>query len=68
MSNPAIQLFCSNGHPMDRGADWCGACGEAPARTPPDQTQTSTRRRINLHDERTLVNNAEFRANFEEIT
>ena len=49
MSNPAIQLFCSNGHPMDRGADWCSACGEAPARTSPRRAQDNAARQINLH-------------------
>ena len=34
MSNPAIQMFCNNQHPMERGADWCSSCGEAPVRGP----------------------------------
>jgi hypothetical protein len=32
MSDPAIQLYCTNAHPMMRGADWCGECGEPPAK------------------------------------
>jgi len=32
VSDPAIQLYCTNAHPIARGADWCGECGEPPAR------------------------------------
>jgi hypothetical protein len=48
MSNPAIQLFCANAHPMDRGADWCGACGEAPAKTVLDRAQINAAQQIDL--------------------
>lgn len=32
MSDPSVQWLCVNDHPMARGADWCGTCGEPPAR------------------------------------
>ena len=32
MSDPSIQLRCANDHVMARGSDWCGTCGEPPAK------------------------------------
>lgn len=32
MSDPSVQLYCTNAHPMARGADWCSECGEPPAK------------------------------------
>lgn len=48
MSNPAIQQRCTNNHPMDRGADWCGACGEPP--TKQNRAQDSSGRPITVGD------------------
>jgi len=31
MSDPSVQLYCESGHPMARGADWCGECGQSAA-------------------------------------
>ena len=33
MSDPRVQLFCNNRHPMPRGADWCDQCGHPPAKS-----------------------------------
>jgi len=35
VSNPALQLFCRDGHAMARGADWCQECGEPPIKAGP---------------------------------
>jgi hypothetical protein len=48
MSNPALQLRCTNNHPMDRGADWCSTCGEP--RKKPDRAQDSSGRMIGVGD------------------
>ena len=48
MSDPAIQLFCNNSHPMDRGADWCSTCGEPPVKV--DRGQDSAGRPIAVGD------------------
>jgi hypothetical protein len=50
VSNPAIQMFCNNFHPMDRGADWCSSCGEPSAKTPPDRACDSAGRSITVGD------------------
>ena len=42
MSNPALQLYCRNGHAMARGVDWCQDCGEPPAKTSAASTAHAT--------------------------
>lgn len=49
MSNPAIQMFCANNHPMDRGADWCSSCGLPPTKAQ-DRAQDSAGRPITIGD------------------
>lgn len=48
MSNPSVQLNCSNNHPMDRGADWCSTCGEPPVTVV--RAQDSAGRMIGIGD------------------
>lgn len=50
MSDPSIQLFCDNRHPMPRGADWCDQCGLPPSKEPHVRAQDSAGRPIAVGD------------------